>query len=487
MDSSANPLRDVQTVSLPGMMSLPLPPIPAGSRCVGLIVLLLIAVGTGRTPQPAQAQTDGSLDADSLSVTTVVERVLETHPAIDAAKSSLAAAIARVDQARSAYWPRVQAVASYRRQDPVPEISVPGAPTPGASSGNVGIQPNNLYDGHVEATQSLYTFGRTKARVEQARAGRTTARRRIDLERSDLAFQAVRAYYTALLASARVRVQREQIAQLERTLEVVERREAAGTATAFEIQSTQTRLSAARSTLTRFRSLRRQQNAELRRLLGVRSDVSLGLDGTLRDSHTAGSRASADTLLDHAVLRHPSVRVARAQVQRARRAVTSADRSDAPQLALTARGGVKNGYPGDLNEPRLNESIGLSLQVPLFEGFATQRRIEEAEAERAAAEARLADVRRQVQTRVEQAAADLRAHLDQLETTALRVKQAKRAAELARTRYKAGTVTNLDLLRAQTELQRARLEQTETHYRVIMGRYTLRRAAGTLLPFDAPQ
>jgi outer membrane protein len=177
--------------------------------------------------------------------------------------------------------------------------------------------------------------------------------------------------------------------------------------------------------------------------------------------------------------------VAQAQVEAARRAVRVTDQSDAPTLALEAQGGVKNGYPGDLGEPRLNESVGVSLTVPLFEGFATERREEEAQAQVQAAEARLTDMRRQVSTRVRQAASDLRAVLDRLASTQLRVEQARAAAELARTRYEAGTITNLELLEAETALQEARLDRTEVRYQVVLGRYTLQRAAGTLLPLDA--
>lgn len=452
----------------------------------GLVSLIAFGTVVFMGVGSAAGQADARLSTDSLTVGEVVERVLATHPAVEAAERSVDAAGARVGQARSAHWPRVDAVATFRRQDPVPEISVPGATSPSGPTGrSVSIQPNNLYDGRIEARQSLYDFGRTKARVEQAQAGQITARRRIQLERSELTFETVKTYYTTLLANARLRVQREQIEQLQRTLEVVRQKQKAGTATEFEIQSTQTRLSAARSERSRFRSQRQSMLAKLRQLLGLGTGVPIKLRGSLRSASPSASGIQADTLRKRAVSRHPSVQVARAQTGAAQRAVQVATRSNAPQLALTAQGGVKNGYPSDINEPRLNESIGLSLQVPLFEGFATNRQIEEAEAELAAAEARLADVQRQVRTGIEQAAADLRARLDQKETTELRVEQAQRAAELARTRYEAGTITNLELLEAETELQRARLEETEVHYEVIMGRYALRRAAGTLLPFDA--
>lgn len=449
-----------------------------------LVALLLVLAAAYSV---AAAQPEPRPLPDTLTVEATVERALSTHPAIEAARQNVDAAAARIGQVRSAQWPRVEAVGTYRRQDPVPEISVPGAPVPGGGGGSVGIQPNNLYDGHLRVQQTLYDFGQTAARIDQAKAGRTVARRQVGAERSALAFRAVQAFYTTLLADARLEVQREQIDRLERALRVTRRRRDAGTATAFEVQSTRTRLSAARSRLTRLQSQRQRQEAELHRLLG--HSPNRPLSGALRFplASTDPSQIEVDSLVDTALRQHPTVRMAQARVRAARRQVETTDRSDRPRLALTAQGGVKNGYPGDLNEPRLNESIGLSLRVPLFEGFATQRQVEEAEAEVQAAEARLADARRRVTARVRQAAADLRASLDRLKATAQRVEQARIAADLARQRYEAGTLTNLDLLEAETQLREARLERKTVRYEVVMGWYALQRAAGTLLPFEPPR
>ena len=458
-----------------------------------LAVIAALVVATSGLALEAHAQQGASAAndtrrptaADSLTLEVVVEQVLATYPSIDAARRYVDAATARVGQARSGYWPHVSASATYQRQDPVPEVTIPGgASGPGPSGGtSIGIQPNNFYDGHLQARQTLYDFGRTNARIEQAGAGRTAAVRRVDVERSALAFQAVQAFYTARLADARLAVQRDQIDRLQRTLDVVRRQQDAGTATEFEVQSTQTRLSAARSQLSRFRSERRRQDAELRRLLGR----AVGGTGTIPLSDPTPSdddvAIDVDSLTARAVHQHPSVRVAEAQVRSARQGVQVAHRSDAPSLSLNVQGGVQNGYPSDLNEPRLNESIGLSFTVPLFEGLAARRRVEEATAEVEAARSRLSDVRRQVQTRVAQAASDLQALVDRRASVRQRVEQARTAAELARTRYEAGTITNLDLLEAETQLREARLEQTEIRYQILLARYTLQRAAGTLLPF----
>lgn len=464
----------------------------SGGTLLLAVVVFILGGFTDAYAQESHPLSSGSSGAapiatDSLTVERVVNHVLETYPSIEASQRSVDAAESRIGQARSGYWPRVEAVSRYRRQDPVPEISVPAAPTgPNQSGGErtVSIQANNLYDGHLQVRQTLYDFGRTRARIDQAKAGRAAAERQVDAERSTLAFEAIRVYYTTLLADARTRVQRRQIEQLEETLEVVRRRQEAGAATEYEIQSTLSRLTQARSQLTRLASQRQSQVANLRRLLGTATDDSLTLSGSLDSLATRSSPPDVDALVDSALLEHPSVQLAQARLEATRRQLQVVDQSDAPSLALTAEGGVKNGYPDDLNAPRLNHAVGLSLRVPLFEGFATERRVEETEAEVQAAKARLSDVRRRVETRVGTAASELRARTDQLEATEAQVEQARTAAQLARTRYETGTITNLELLESETDLLQARLERTELQYRVVMGRFALWRAAGTLLPFD---
>lgn len=451
------------------------------------LVFVIALFGSLVGASDSLAQQPRSVPVDSLTIGRVVDQVLERDPSIEASLQNVDAAAARTKQARSQYWPRVEAVGTYRRRDPVSEFTVPGAAvSPGGAEGGrtVEIQPNNLYDGGLRVQQTIYDFGRRQSQVDQAKAGRVKAERQVATKRARRAFRAVQAFYTTLLAEAQIRVQRRQIEQFEKTLSVVRRRQDAGTATEFEVQSTLARLSEARSQLTRLQSQREGQAAELRRLLGRSRDDSLTLRGTIDSLAETSSLPNADALAATALQKHPAVRAAEAQVQAARREVEVADKSDAPTLALTAEAGVMNGFPDDPGAPRLNESVGVSLRVPLFEGFATRRRVEKSRAAAQAAEARLTDLRRQVETRVVQKTSELRASLDQLKATNTRLKQAQTAARLARTRYEAGTITNLEMLEAETELQHARLAQTEVQHAVVMARFELRRATGTLLPFE---
>jgi outer membrane protein TolC len=68
--------------------------------------------------------------------------------------------------------------------------------------------------------------------------------------------------------------------------------------------------------------------------------------------------------------------------------------------------------------------------------------------------------------------------MDKLQTTEVAVQQAKTALNLAKIRYEAGTVTNLDLLDAETALAQARFERLQALYNFVMGKYDLDQAIG---------
>ena len=85
---------------------------------------------------------------------------------------------------------------------------------------------------------------------------------------------------------------------------------------------------------------------------------------------------------------------------------------------------------------------------------------------------------RAVDARRPQALANLRASRNKLATADLQVEQADTALSLANTRYRAGVITNLEVLDAQTALAQARLFRVRTQYAFVRSRYELERAIG---------
>jgi outer membrane protein len=104
--------------------------------------------------------------------------------------------------------------------------------------------------------------------------------------------------------------------------------------------------------------------------------------------------------------------------------------------------------------------------------------VDETEAELGSARAHTRDLARRIVTEVWQAAADARASQSKLEAAELQVRQAEEAVAMARVRYRAGVVTNLDVLDAETSLGEAKLVELEARYHVVTSGYALQRAVG---------
>ncbi len=78
-----------------------------------------------------------------------------------------------------------------------------------------------------------------------------------------------------------------------------------------------------------------------------------------------------------------------------------------------------------------------------------------------------------------QAKNDLEATKGKLKNYEVQIDQAKEALDLASIRYKAGVITNLELLTAQTNLQNAELGKIQLQFMVLLSTLTMNKLGGT--------
>jgi outer membrane protein TolC len=91
-------------------------------------------------------------------------------------------------------------------------------------------------------------------------------------------------------------------------------------------------------------------------------------------------------------------------------------------------------------------------------------------------------VRRQMRW-VEHACSNLQAASAKVPISQLQMQQATEAVAIARTRYETGSITNLDLLDAETVQSAAKLGNLQALYRLVLSKYEVERAIG-ITPFE---
>ena len=177
---------------------------------------------------------------DTLTVDQMLQRVLENHPAIAQAEQNTKAAEARVLQSSSALLPEVSTEASYAYLGPLAKLAFPGL-------GEFRLYPASNFDAHVGGRYTVYDFGKIDATVDLSRSRVQTNRDAVELTKSTLAYQAIRVFYAILLLEKSIEVQNEQIDALSQHLGMTKRRVSAGTATSFDVLTTQVRVAAAQN------------------------------------------------------------------------------------------------------------------------------------------------------------------------------------------------------------------------------------------------
>jgi outer membrane protein len=409
--------------------------------------------------------------SDSFTVEEAVQRALERHPAVGQALEMVQASVARVDQDRSPYYPKTDAEVGYTRLGPIAKLDVP-------ILGSFKLFPENNYDGHLSVEQTVFDFGKTRASIDLGERNVQLARDNVEFVKTGLAFQTIQTFYTILYLQQSIQVQDEQINALNQHLLTTQKKVQSGSATDFDVLTTEVRVSAAETQKIDVENELRKQEVVFRRLLDLPPTSPVHLHG---DFSLPPIPLKADSLLAVAMQRRIEVHLSHDGEKSAEMQLQIVSLRNMPSLKVNLAYGLKNGYIPNLDVLRGNWVAAVGVQVPIFNGFKTRSQEQESEANLRAARAHSADVERAVTSEVLQAVSDVRASLDKIQTSELQVRQAKQAIDMATVRYESGVVTNLDLIDAQTALAQAELFHLQALYHYVLSRYALDKSIGAIL------
>ncbi len=424
-------------------------------------LLLLAFLATTLSAQPAP-------DASGpLTLPAAVAAVLARYPSIEAANAAIEAAQARTEQSQSVRLPQLSATAGYEFLSP--RIFISFGPT------SFYQNAQDSYDAHLALHQLVSDFGRTRAAVAAARTGERSAADTLEQTRQQLGYAAIQDFYAVILLRQSVTVADEEIRALQEALRIARNKFTNGTATKFDVLTTQVRLANAENNRTDTLAALHKQEALLRQLLGLEPDAPLDLAG---DFDVQPGLPDLSATLADAFQHRPEILLAHDAEESARLKLDAADAADRPTLAADVAGGLHDNTLPNLYDNKGYVAAGLSVSVPIFTGRRTDGERREARAELRVAQARVSEAARTISNDVEIALADLTASQARLANADTLVAQAEEALALAQTRYENGVITNFELLDAQSAARTAELTRLQARYDCVLDRYALAKAAG---------
>jgi outer membrane protein len=133
------------------------------------------------------------------------------------------------------------------------------------------------------------------------------------------------------------------------------------------------------------------------------------------------------------------------------------------------------------------ESVGLQLNVPLFQGGAVNSRTRQASYEFTAAKESLNAKKREIRRQVKNAFRGITSNMSRVEALESSVKSAQSALEATEAGFEIGTRTMVDVLNEQRNLYRAKRDYSRTRYDYLINSLKLKHAASSLTADDMAQ
>jgi outer membrane protein len=241
-------------------------------------------------------------------------------------------------------------------------------------------------------------------------------------------------------------------------LETVSRREQRGAAARTDTLQAATALARASLERSRADGAFRKSLAALVAVMGMPGTTRLTLADDLADPDDA-VRGELDSWLAETQAQHPALQAARAQLASAQENIDTARAEGLPRLDFNTAH-YRNGRPNQGATRNTQETVaGVTLTIPLFDGFSHTYKVRGAVAQAERKEADLRELEQQVAMDVAKALADASAALANLAASKTLLDAAEQARDSVQRRYDRDAADVRDLLGTQASVDEAQQER----------------------------
>ncbi|MBI5626417.1 MAG: TolC family outer membrane protein, partial [Nitrosomonadales bacterium] len=389
-------------------------------------------------------------------------------PVFASARATLQAGQEKLPQGRSALLPSVNLSANTTYNDSTIQYSsatfLPGG--------------TNRYNSHgygVSLVQPLFrqqnwmAYSESELQVTQAEA-------QFRIAEQDLMLRVAQAYFDVLIAQDSVQLVEAQKTAIAEQLEQAKRNFEVGSSTITDTLEAQ-----ARHDLTGAQEIAARNNLEIKRsalqqlINAVPKDLKpLGKDFRLE----APQPADMEKWVDNAQANSLQLAIAQAGATIADKEVERNRGGHYPTVDIVANfsKNVANGGSFGVGSDNTNKSIGMQLNLPLFQGGGVNSRLREAQANRERASQELENARRNVAQQTRQAYLGVVSGIAQVKALQQALASGESVLEASKLGHEVGVRTNLDVLNAQQQLFSTRRDLFQAQYNFLISQLRLKAA-----------
>ena len=417
-----------------------------------IIALLLLTAST------TYAQvTNLAASTDSLTLSGIMNQVITNYPLLKKADKELIAIDAKIGLTKTAYLPDVNFSSSYTRLGPTTSITMVINNIPHA----LELYPPNMYNATVSVNENIYDFGKTAKNVALDEKNKEMVQLTVEQANQRISMAVMGNFYGISFLQEAIRIKDDQLKTLNEHLLFVQKKADTGSATKYEILTTKVRISVIENAKTDLQTALQIQLSQLNSFMGKPQDSNIVLKKELNVQQLV---PSVDSLCNVAFAKRNEMKMARKKEEISKSRLDVIAVQNNPSLNAFGSGGFKNGYFNSSFQDigMMNYAVGIGFKMPLFDANRSKYLKIQANADLEGNQQETELTRRSITNEVVESRANALSALKKVKQSELQLQQASQAYELADVSYKAGVITNLDLLDSYTSLSESKLALYKT-------------------------
>jgi len=401
--------------------------------------------------------------SDSLTLSGILTSVMENYPLLKKAEKELLSAEAKIDLTKTAYLPDVNFSSSYNRVGPSIIIPFNGM--------NFQLAPDNMYNAAVSVNENIYDFGKTAKNIALDEKNKELVELTVNQTKQQLSMAVMGNYYTICYLQEAIQIKDDQLKTLNEHLSFVQKKADTGSAIQYDVMTTKVRISAIENQKTDLQTALQIQISQLNSYMGKPQNTPVLLK---KEILVQQNIPSTDSLCSVAFVNRNEMKIAHQKEEIAKSRLDVIKVQNNPSFNFMATGGFKNGYFNSSFKDvgKLNYAVGVGFKMPLFDANRSKYIKIQANASLEGNQQETELLRRTITNEIVESRANAEAALKKVKQSELQLQQAMQAYNLAEVSYKAGAVTNLDLLDSDTSVSESKLAlfKTKIDYTVYLQR-----------------
>jgi outer membrane protein len=411
-----------------------------------------------------------SLSAQAADLVQVYKQALANDATYASARASLSAGQERTVQGRALLLPTVSASGQHLKNDGEVSFEKTGFVDKENSSGQVQLQ----------LTQPLFRWANWES-YQQGKLSAAAAEAVFAQAQQDVILRVSQAYFDVLTAQDNLTATQAQKAATTEQLASAKRNFEVGTQTITDTHEAQAAYDLVVAQEFAAQNDREVKRTALQQIIGQ----APGALAPLRTGVTVASPqpATLEPWVSAAEEQNYGVTGAKLNVEIAKREISKQRAGHMPTLDLIANSTrqTSTGPNGGINK---NNAIGVTWNVPIFNGFAVTSKVRESIALEDKARNDLEASRRLAAQTARQAFLGVNSGLAQVKALEAAEVSSKSALESNKLGYQVGVRINIDVLNAQRQLYTTQKDLSKARYDTIMNGLRLKSAAGSLKEED---